>query len=42
MAYTGTDPDGGTGYVSSEDPESGSFIKRQLSKLLSKIGRGDN
>ena len=42
MAYTGTEPDGGTGYVTSDEPESESFIKRQISKVMEKINKGEN
>jgi hypothetical protein len=36
MAYTGTDPDGGIGYVSKDDPDPKEYIKSRLRNIVKK------
>lgn len=37
MAYTGTDPDGGIGYVTKNDPDPKEYVKSKLRNIIAKV-----
>lgn len=37
MAYTGTDPDGGVGYVTADSPDVRSILKRRAKRYVAEL-----
>ncbi|MFC6875413.1 hypothetical protein [Halobellus marinus] len=37
MAYTGTDPDGGIGYVTKDDPDPKEYVKSKVQNIIAKV-----
>lgn len=39
MAYTGTDEDGGIGYVTAQDPDLGAYLKQKVLGAFRRVRR---